>query len=159
VTATVPDLRVDDAAPETQARVVEEASLSLVEMTLAALSTQPTLSLLQLRLMLAIDRHGPLNLSALAERVDLSISSASRVVDRLVDGALVDRRPAEHSRRELTLSLTTKGRRALGKLRRPRVQSIARIIAAMDAHERSALVEGMSAFARATLHDAPRGWC
>lgn len=129
------------------ALAVEEASLALVEMTLAALTSVPGMSVLQLRLLLVVDRHHPLNLSTLAGLLDLSLSSASRLVDRLVEADLLHREVAEHSRREVVLALTAQGRRAIGRLRRQRQLAIAPVLAEMRQGDRVALVSGLSAFA------------
>jgi DNA-binding MarR family transcriptional regulator len=128
---------------------VEHASLALVEMTLSALASSPRMSTLQLRLLLVVDRHSPLNLSALATRLDLSVPSASRLVDRLVEAKLVQRGVAKHSRREVALSLTPSGRRALSYLRRSRQQAIRRVLEVMSASDRQALLVGLRAFADA----------
>jgi DNA-binding MarR family transcriptional regulator len=130
-----------------EASAVEEASLALVEMTLAALTSVPGMSVLQLRLLLVVDRHPPLNLSTLAGQLDLSLSSASRLVDRLVEADLLHREVAEHSRREVVLALTAQGRRAIGRLRRQRQLAIALVLAEMRHGDRVALVSGLSAFA------------
>jgi DNA-binding MarR family transcriptional regulator len=129
-----------------EASVVEEASLALVEMTLAALASVPGLSVLQLRLLLVVDRHHPLNLSRLASLIDVSAPSASRLVDRLVEADLVEREVAEHSRREVALALTPRGRRTIGRLRQRRQAAIAPVLEQMDRVDRAALVEGLKAF-------------
>ncbi|MGZ4610757.1 MAG: MarR family winged helix-turn-helix transcriptional regulator [Actinomycetes bacterium] len=134
---------------EQQAVSVEEASLALVEMTLGALAASGEVSTLQLRVLLVVDRHAPLNLSSLATRLDLSVPSASRLVDRLVDAGLVARGVAAHSRREVALSLTAKGRRALAQLRRSRERAIGQVLGEMAPRDRDALVAGLHAFARA----------
>jgi len=114
-----------------------------------ALAGTRDLSLLQMRLLLVVDRHAPLNLSALAERLDQSIPSASRLVDRLVDAGLVRRMPAPHSRREIALTLTGKGSRALSRLRQIRERAIADVLSRMTPADRLALVSGLTAFATA----------
>jgi DNA-binding MarR family transcriptional regulator len=131
------------------AGAVEVASLALVEMTMTALAASGNLSPLQMRLLLVVDRHAPLNLSALARHLDQSIPSASRLVDRLVESGLVRRGAAPHSRREVALTLTAKGRRALGRLREIRQRAIADVLARMTATDREALVSGLTAFAAA----------
>lgn len=132
-----------------EAAAVEESSLALVEMTVAALSASSQLSVLQLRVLLVVDRHGPLNLSALASSLELSVPSASRLIDRLVTAGLVRRGVAAHSRREVQLVVTPKGRRALGELRARRQRAIAAVLDGMSAQERADLVSGLEAFARA----------
>ena len=137
------------AAASAAAAAVEEASLALVEMTLSGLAKAKDVSTLQLRMLLVVDRHSPLNLSALAEHLDLSVPSASRLVDRMVEAGLVRRSTAEHSRREVALGLTLRGRRALEALRRERREAITQVLQQMAATDRDALVAGLASFATA----------
>lgn len=139
----------DVVQEDDQAVAVEDASLALVEMTLAGLAAAKGVSVLQLRVLLVADRHAPLNLSSLAERLDVSPPSASRLVDRMVEAGLVSRAVSPHSRREISVTLTTRGRRALVQLRRSRQQAIDRVLAAMSPADRAALVAGITAFAAA----------
>jgi DNA-binding MarR family transcriptional regulator len=134
-----------------EAAAVEADSLALVEMTVAAMSSPRGLSTLQVRVLLAVDRHGPLNLSAMARRLDVSVPSASRLVDRLVDAGLLTRGVSTHSRREIALTVSTKGRRALTQLRRRREAAIAKVLDEMSDGERSALVTGLHGFAEAAF--------
>lgn len=130
------------------AAVIEGASLALAEMTIAALSSSPGgLSALQMRVLLAVERHGPLNLSAMARRLDVSVPSASRLVDRLVDAGLLTRGVAAHSRREVALTVSPKGRRSLTALRRRREAAINKVLGKMSDQDRSALLVGLRAFA------------
>lgn len=137
------------SADSTEAAAVEEASLALVEMTLAAIASGTGPSTLQLRLLVVLDRHAPLNLGTLAEHLEVSTPSASRLVDRLVEAGLVRREAAAHSRREVSLGVTAQGRRALRALRRARRKAIAGVLDRMAADDRAALVAGLDAFARA----------
>jgi DNA-binding MarR family transcriptional regulator len=142
MTATVaPSQPSDDAA------AVEEASLALLEMTMTALAGARGVSPLQMRLLLVVDRYAPLNLSALAAHLDTSVPSASRLVDRLVEAGLVARGPAAHSRREVALTLTARGKRSLSRLRQVRERGIADVMARMSVDDRTALVSGLTAFA------------
>jgi DNA-binding MarR family transcriptional regulator len=118
-------------------------------MTLAAIASAGDLSTLQLRLLVVLDRHAPLNLGTLAEHLEVSTPSASRLVDRMVEAGLVRRQAAAHSRREVSLAVTARGRRALSSLRRVRRRAIGRILDRMAAADRAALVTGLDAFARA----------
>lgn len=118
-------------------------------MTFAALGAARGASTLQLRVLLVVDRHGPLNLSSLADRLELSVPSASRLVDRLVGAGLVARGVAAHSRREVALSPTAKGRRALERLRVSRRRAIGRVLDTMEPRDCDALVAGLDAFTRA----------
>lgn len=139
-----------------QAGTVEEASLALVEMTLAALAAVEGISSLQLRMLLLVDRHPHSNLSSVAARMEMSVPSASRLVDRLVEAGLLDRRDAPHSRREVALSLTARGTRALADLRRSRRQAITAVLDTMSDEQRRALVGGLTAFASAAAGQGGR---
>jgi DNA-binding MarR family transcriptional regulator len=61
--------------------------------------------------LVVIGQAGPLSLSALGDLLIAEAGHPSRLVDRLVDANLVERRPAEEDRRRVELSLTAKGRR------------------------------------------------
>lgn len=145
----VPAPRTLGEGVETAAATVEEASLALLEMTLAAVAAAGAVSTLQLRMLLVVDRDSPLNLSSLAARLDLSVPSASRLVDRLVEASLVTRDVAQHSRREVALSLTPQGRRVLQQVRRRRRRAIAQVLDQMSGRDRTSLVSGLGAFTRA----------
>lgn len=128
---------------------IEAASLAMVELTLQALSTASQLSVLQVRVLLTVDRSERLNLSDLAADLHLSKPFASRLVTRLVDDGLLLRRTHPHDRRQLRLTLSARGRRALDRLRSARQSGISDVLAAMPPESRAALSTGMAGFAEA----------
>jgi DNA-binding MarR family transcriptional regulator len=131
------------------AATVEDTSLALVELTLKALSASTSMSVLQVRVLLVIDQYGPLGLGALANQLEISAPSASRLVSRLVDERLILRRTPDHDRRTLELRLSAKGRRTLDRVRQARRTAIADVLTAMTAPDRRALIDGLSGFATA----------
>ena len=58
-----------------------------------------------------IRQAGPLSLKDLGDLLIAEAGHPSRLVDRLVEAGLVERRPAEDDRRRVVLSLTARGRR------------------------------------------------
>src|SRR3954449_11401909 len=70
-------------------------------------------SLVQLRALTVISDAGEANLVQLAEGMGVTVSTTSRLVDRLIAAGLVDRRTAAHTRREISLRLTEQGRELL----------------------------------------------
>ncbi|MEU4194212.1 MarR family transcriptional regulator [Kribbella sp. NPDC026611] len=132
-----------------QSAAVEELSLAMVEVTLKALSASRQPSVLQTRVLLAIDRHGPVNLGELATLLDLSLPSASRLVTRLVDERLILRRVPAHDRRILQLTLSARGRTTLARLRTARRRELESVLAQMSGPDRAALVRGLTSFAGA----------
>jgi DNA-binding MarR family transcriptional regulator len=67
-----------------------------------------------------IGQAGPLSLQELGELLIAEAGHPSRLVDRLVDAGLVDRRPAEDDRRRIVLSLTRAGRSKLKRVQAAR---------------------------------------
>jgi DNA-binding MarR family transcriptional regulator len=137
---------VNDNGP---AASVEAASLAMVELTLQALSASSQLSVLQVRVLLTVDRYQQVNLSELATALQLSRPFASRLVTRLVDDGLLLRRTHRDDRRQLLLKLSARGHRALDRLRSARQSGIREVLAAMSADDRAALTTGMASFAAA----------
>src|ERR687885_28212 len=70
-------------------------------------------SMPQLRVLVMLGAHGPMNLSSVADGLGVNASNASRTCDQLVGLGLLDRREDERDRRHLVLSMTTAGERLL----------------------------------------------
>ncbi|MFG2867443.1 MarR family winged helix-turn-helix transcriptional regulator [Streptomyces sp. NPDC048338] len=112
----------------------------------------------QLRALRALERTPEVNVTGLAERMEIGLPTASRLCDRLEAAGMLERVLHPHSRREVQLRLTGQGRRALSDVARRRTQALAGVLAAMESAERSALIRGMKAFAAAqgeASHRAP----
>src|SRR5690349_20028644 len=75
----------------------------------------------QLRALTALRRMGEANLAQLAEEMGVTVSTTSRLVDRLVAVDWVDRSPSPDNRREIRLVLTAEGKRLLRNYDRRRV--------------------------------------
>jgi MarR family transcriptional regulator, organic hydroperoxide resistance regulator len=70
--------------------------------------------------LVVIGQAAPLSLQELGELLIAEAGHPSRLVDRLVEAGLVDRRPAEDDRRRIVLSLTTAGRRQVKQIQAAR---------------------------------------
>ncbi len=97
----------------------DEALLALARLV-TGISTRAadrlgTLSVVQLRALTVIDLLAPANLGQVATDLGVTVSTASRLVNRLVSAGLIDRRPSPHSRRELALTVTGVGRATLAE--------------------------------------------
>jgi DNA-binding MarR family transcriptional regulator len=135
--------------PATLARAVEESSLAFVDLTVAAVAAEGGVSLPQLRALLAIERSGPVNLSAFAASIDSSLPSASRLVGRLEESGLLERAVSSRSRREVELRITPSGRSALTALRAARRKEIAKVLRKLDAASADRLAVALESFASA----------
>jgi DNA-binding MarR family transcriptional regulator len=71
-----------------------------------------------------IGQAGPLSLKELGELLIAEAGHPSRLVDRLVDAGLVERRPAEDDRRRIVLSLTARGRRLEKRIQAAREEQL-----------------------------------
>jgi MarR family transcriptional regulator, organic hydroperoxide resistance regulator len=70
--------------------------------------------------LVVIRQAGPLSLQELGELLIAEAGHPSRLVDRLVEAGLVDRRPANDDRRRIVLSLTAAGRRQVKQIQTAR---------------------------------------
>ncbi len=107
-------------------------------------SRQAGLSVPQFRALVYLSVHEDTSLSAMAEHLGLSLPTASRMVQLLVQRGLVERQEHAEDRRRVALSLTTRGSRVYrtalnatevalaSSLRTLRPQRLARLSEAMQ---------------------------
>jgi DNA-binding MarR family transcriptional regulator len=120
-----PDARLGELAARlrlvitrTARRLRQEAGIELSPSQTAALAT--------------IERHGPLTPSALAELERVQRPTATRIVARLEDEALVERTSDPADGRSFTVAATPKGRALMGKLRTRKAAYLARRLRRLD---------------------------
>jgi DNA-binding MarR family transcriptional regulator len=82
-------------------------------------------------------------LRTLAEQLQISMSSASRLVDRLAADRLIDRRQSETSRRELALQVTSRGRRLLRRYEAARRTVFAEMLENVSIRDARVLLRGL----------------
>jgi DNA-binding MarR family transcriptional regulator len=107
------------------------------------------LSSSQLQALLVVEREEGLNLRALADGMGMILSSASRLVDRLVAAGVLERGPSQLDRREISLTLTPAGRDLLHELRADRRRRLDAILDRMSPAARTALLKGLREFSQA----------
>lgn len=91
------------------------------------------------------DEEG-LSLNDVAERTATDQSSASVVVQRLVDAGLVSRTPRKDDRRHVELRLTPRGRTVVKKAPPPAQQRILQTVSDLSARDRKAFAETFETF-------------
>ncbi|WP_237159392.1 MarR family transcriptional regulator [Mycolicibacterium rhodesiae] len=129
---------------------VLRASRALVGIAAASIAEiSEVVTVPQLRVLVMIDTHGPLNLASVADGLDISASNASRICDRLIKAGFLHRQDSAADRRNISLSLTTEGRQLVRKMNRHRRRSITRVLRAMSATERDSVITALDAFAAA----------
>ena len=107
------------------------------------------ITLPQLRVLVLASRPGSLNATGVAEALDVHLSTASRICDRLVQGGLLDRRDRPEDRRQVELTLTEDGRQLLSKVTDHRQAVFGRILRRMDSDGRRALIDALTEFINA----------
>lgn len=138
--------RQDD--PDELLEAVLVSSRALVAVSARSIAAAQGVTLPQFR-MLVVLSQASLNLSGLAEELDVAPSTAMRMVDRLVAGALVVREVHPQDRRQTWVVLTAAGRRTVDTVTARRRRDLRAILDRVPADERQSVLRGMKAFATA----------
>jgi DNA-binding MarR family transcriptional regulator len=139
---------------ETDEQLIE-AARGIMRISLHAADRIGDVSVVQLRALTVLHRHGQANLGELSEEMGVTVSTTSRLVDRLVTAGLVDRRIAEHTRREISLRLTRQGQAMLRRYDDLRLVSLYECLDAMPEDQREAAAAGLRAFGAASAVGPP----
>jgi len=123
-----------------------EAARAVMRISLHAADQIGGVSVVQLRALTVLDREGTANLAQLAEGMGVTVSTTSRLVDRLVAAGLVDRRTATHTRREIALRLTARGRATLGRYDDLRLSGLRACVDSLPDGAREQALVGLRAF-------------
>jgi DNA-binding MarR family transcriptional regulator len=135
---------------------LELALRGMLELTVAVLErVDKKIGLGSLRALQALRRRGPCMVTELAHDLDLLVSTASRLSDRLADAELITRSVSPINRRATQLELAPAGQAVLDELVAMRAAALAEITRHMSASERHALLTGAQAFTRARGHRRP----
>jgi DNA-binding MarR family transcriptional regulator len=127
------DVHVPD---ELLGTVIELTRVVAAVIVSSVATSDPALTLPQWRvLVLASDEN--CNVSAVADDLGVHISNASRVCDRLVRLGLLERRKAEHDRRNVLLALTKSGEAYVSAAMEHRRTRVAAALACMTEQDRA----------------------
>jgi DNA-binding MarR family transcriptional regulator len=131
--------------------VVDDALLALARMAMDASVRAADeiggVSPVQLRALTALRQSPGANLANLAERMGITVSTTSRLVDRLVTADWVHRHPAPGNRREVALTLTEVGRALLRSYDDRRLARLRDCLDRVPEDRRDAVVGALSEFA------------
>jgi DNA-binding MarR family transcriptional regulator len=103
------------------------------------------LSPTRISLMLAIDRRGPIRLSALGESESLNPTMLSRSVSQLVDAGLVMRTSDDGDRRAAWVRATDAGHAVAERMRRERTDAINTALGGLDQAQRRIVEQAIPA--------------
>jgi DNA-binding MarR family transcriptional regulator len=89
----------------------------------------------QFRLLFLLRDEGPLSIGALADRLNVSLASASETIDRIARRQLVVRRHSEKDRRVVECQLTDRGRELLEQIAGVRLAGMRRLLSVLTSEE------------------------
>ncbi|MFL6099397.1 MAG: MarR family winged helix-turn-helix transcriptional regulator [Actinomycetales bacterium] len=112
--------------------------------------TDGHVTLPQLRVLVVMGERGILSLNDVADVLGVHPSNATRLVDRLVNGGLIDRRQDPANRRQLQLTLTAEGADLVNSVMQHRRESLAEIVATLPVSSQRDLAQAMGALNRAS---------
>jgi DNA-binding MarR family transcriptional regulator len=104
-----------------------------------------TVTLPQFRALVVLE-HADRSVGELAQELRVQPSTATRLCDRLVAKQLVIRTPDPANRREVTVRLSSRGRRLVRAATDRRRREIAAIMERVPARQRTAIVRARNAF-------------
>ena len=108
-----------------------------------------SLSLVHLHVLNVLEGEGPLSMSRLAEALDVSVASATGIIDRLEQRGLVERRRDSTDRRVILVHPTAAGEAVFTDLAKHRREGLVRLLAQLTDAELAASLIGFRAMKRA----------
>lgn len=123
------------------------ASRALVGIAARSLAqVEDHVTLPQYRALVVLASHGPLRPVDLADALDVSPSTATRMCDRLVRKKLVERAHSASDRREVELRLSPDGRALVSEVTTRRRRDLRRVLARIPAPDQQRLIDALLVF-------------
>lgn len=123
---------------------VSRTMTAIVARTLSEVADELTVP--QLRVLVLLNSRGPMNLTTIAQHLDVNASNASRTCDQLVAVGRVAREPAPGDRRSTVLQLTGEGSRLIAGIMAARRRLIDGVVVRMNPRDQQVLAQGLEAF-------------
>lgn len=108
------------------------------------------LSMPQISILMQLHHKGPCGMSEVSERFDITAAAASQLVDKLVQGELIERAEDIHDRRAKKLSLSKKGASFIEKGFDERYAWMNDLAEKLSAEERTKVAEALTILTQAT---------
>lgn len=118
------------------------------------------LSLTQLHILNLVEGHGEMAMSRLAEMLDVSLSNATGLIDRVVERGFVERFRVSSDRRVVMVRLTPAGRQTLAEVEALREETLRPVLDGLGDEQLAGIALAMSALRQAVaarMADPTRG--
>jgi DNA-binding MarR family transcriptional regulator len=151
----------DGREPERESVVDAVLTASRVLVAIAARSLAEVaneVTLTQYRSLVVLASRGPQSVAALADELDVTPSTVSRLCDRLVRKGLVRRREDRRDRRAVRLALTPAGRELVDAVTDRRRTEIAGLLDGIPEEEQRSLVHALRRLAQAAGEVPEQEW-
>jgi DNA-binding MarR family transcriptional regulator len=112
---------------------------------------QGSISLIHLNVLTMLEANGPMSMSAVAEALDISVASATGVIDRMEARGLVKRRRHPDDRRVVLVQPAAGGRKVFGAIDNRRRKGLALLLERLSDEELNGLLIGHRALRAARL--------
>jgi DNA-binding MarR family transcriptional regulator len=114
------------------------------------------LSIVHLSVLAALEFHGPLSMTNLAEAMGVSVASATGIVTRMEKRGVVRRRHDQADRRVVVVEITTAGTKVSSDMEKNRNERLRTVLDGLTDEELGSFLLGLRALgaARMRLHDA-----
>src|SRR5579864_8628273 len=113
------------------------------------------LSIPQFRALCFVERYDGASLSAVAEHLDLSLPTVSRMINGLVERGYMQRRSSEDDRRHMSLSLRPRGQAVMRQAREATQDYLSDQFQHLSSSQRDALCAAMDALRDVFQQDMP----
>ena len=141
-----PSAGADRSASATKAAIAADLRAALGELKCLGSERLVRLgiSMTQLHVMHLLDRHGELPMSRLAEMLDVSLSAATGLVDRVEERGFVERVRVPSDRRVVLVRVTADGRQMLEDVEVLRAELIGRVLDKLDTTQLAGVASSMA---------------
>ena len=107
------------------------------------------LSLVHLNVLMILRSRGPVTMTHLAELLDVSVASATGIIDRMEKKGVVERRRSELDRRVVEVYVTDGGQQVFSAMEAERRIRLTRLLGSIADADLAALLTGLRAFREA----------
>ncbi|HTW20094.1 MAG TPA: MarR family transcriptional regulator [Mycobacteriales bacterium] len=134
---------MEDSATE----LLVSASRALVAIAARSLGrVEDQVTLPQYRALVVLATRGALRPVDLADALDVTPSTATRMCDRLVRKGLMERAHRDSDRREVELRLSAEGRRLVNEVTARRRRDLRRVLSRISASDQASLIQALRVF-------------